>query len=496
MNRCKRIPRKVFTINEGNTIICEDCGDDDKEFNLLMTKMLEQSHIVCPNVYELSNMNTNYSLSLCDWKGTIHEYNEHEYICPYKIIECKYCHQGCIQYIYDAHVKVCTGYLIDCTQKCGKLIKRGNMVEHMANECDMTIIKCPHNGCNIEMIRKELKIHLKDECLLRTVKCKYKKQGCNIEMLYKDVSKHEREYKMTHLFMRMEYNERILNKELKKLKDNEKKLKKDVQVLQSKIDTPIVRINKFDYINNEIIIDISSHYIGNEIILYYSKNIKLFKYSELDDHKMEWKKQNYMFNQNEFIQTIKLTDIDLDKNYYIKCQILSDKHGNSNFSDIKIIRNQFAWSNSIVYNYNINNFNGWTRGYYKPYSYNTTSNILRNICDDSNEIIIFVGSINIDEPNNIIIGAFGIASMLHHYTNLSTTAYIPDMFENTKYKVYWYHYDDYSFGFSKNDKVTSSFSEHFSKYNTGLIKDEQFYKVIYWKKVNKQILLNYAQNAE
>ena len=160
-------------------------------------------------------------------------------------------------------------------------------------------------------------------------------------------------------------------------------------------------------------------------------------------------------------------------------------------------------------NYDISNLQGWTRGYYKPYSHKTTSDELKSICDNSDNIIIFVGGIKKDSPNNIILGAFGSSDTLHNYTDSTSIAYIPSKWKQSKYNVYWYHYNQKSFGFSKESKIVLNAADFIDKHTVfdafsqfrlswhldgrggwrigtkrNLTYNNDYYKIVYYKNIS------------
>ena len=159
-----------------------------------------------------------------------------------------------------------------------------------------------------------------------------------------------------------------------------------------------------------------------------------------------------------------------------------------------------------MHNYNVCNLNDWNRGYFATYDDITRSQFLKNVCPNTDDIIICVGAIKKADPNNLVICAFGPASILHNYTNSQVQAFIPERFKNTKYSVYWYHYKNKSFGFShfpevnlnsadtRDDQYRLSWHlQGLGGYRCGSIKDlnadKEYHKVIYWRKVGKNRLI-------
>ena len=99
--------------------------------------------------------------------------------------------------------------------------------------------------------------------------------------------------------------------------------------------------------------------------------------------------------------------------------------------------------------------NGWTCVYDEPYSHKTTTLELRSLCEDSKNIQVFVGGVDANNKSNILVGAFGPASVLHTLTNSRIAAFKPNNVRNKdEYNVYWYHFVGASFGFSSDPKIS------------------------------------------
>eukprot|EP01084_Bolivina_argentea_P175657 304150_1 len=98
------------------------------------------------------------------------------------------------------------------------------------------------------------------------------------------------------------------------------------------------------------------------------------------------------------------------------------------------------WENTVLYDYDIRWLvtTGWKCVYRKSYSHKTTSGELKSLCGQNTDI--FVGACRKDNPNKIILGAFGPSSVLHKFTDSTKEAFIPaDVKDKNGYKVYWYH---------------------------------------------------------
>ncbi len=91
-----------------------------------------------------------------------------------------------------------------------------NQQEHVEN-CLMRPFTCPNDGCGLELRRKELQIHLDDECEFAAVPCPFSHSGCLAlvwilhslsrhslirgQVFRKDIGKHLRDNTELHLSM-------------------------------------------------------------------------------------------------------------------------------------------------------------------------------------------------------------------------------------------------------------------------------------------------------
>ena len=166
-------------------------------------------------------------------------------------VRCKNFEKGCqwvkeLSYLKD-HLPKCDYVLVACTNKCKngneitQLIRR-DLKDHLANNCSRRTIKCPHCqqegeyeertgqhlescecvpvkcsnvGCNDEYPRKYSLEHLKI-CDYQPVDCKFLRIGCNERPLRKDCKKHEEDDR---------FHFQITTKEMQKLRDEIDQLK-------------------------------------------------------------------------------------------------------------------------------------------------------------------------------------------------------------------------------------------------------------------------------
>ncbi|XP_065901451.1 TNF receptor-associated factor 4-like [Dysidea avara] len=83
-------------------------------------------------------------------------------VCPHRMVDCHYCHiTGKHQFIEEEHKKKCPKYPLPCPNSCWvENIPREDMEAHK-NECPLEMVQCEyHNvGCEERMMRKRKREH-------------------------------------------------------------------------------------------------------------------------------------------------------------------------------------------------------------------------------------------------------------------------------------------------------------------------------------------------
>ena len=120
----------------------------------------------------------------------------------------------------------CSYVQVDCSNKCGVLVRRKDMQQHMKKECLLRTYRCEHcgnegkykdittrhyaecsnyplpcpKGCPAVVKRADLKAH-KNECPLEEVVCPYSEAGCDVTVLRRDIDNHLKQNCNQHLMM-------------------------------------------------------------------------------------------------------------------------------------------------------------------------------------------------------------------------------------------------------------------------------------------------------
>ena len=149
--------------------------------------------------------------------------------CGNKAIGCKWV--GELGNLND-HLKIgsvdgkCDFVAVDCSLKCGERIQRRNFAQHKSNKCskrpftckycdyqsthDKVVndhwpkcqrypLVCPKKCSTTEIERRFFERHLKEECPLQEIVCKFSYAGCQVKIARKSMKKHLEECKNEHL---------------------------------------------------------------------------------------------------------------------------------------------------------------------------------------------------------------------------------------------------------------------------------------------------------
>ncbi len=84
--------------------------------------------------------------------------------CPKRPYSCEYCnnYDSTFEDITTNHWLECSYYRVQCTNRCGKVIKRQELRDHILKQCLLTVIDCEfsHLGCKTKVPRKDMGAHL------------------------------------------------------------------------------------------------------------------------------------------------------------------------------------------------------------------------------------------------------------------------------------------------------------------------------------------------
>ncbi|KAI6646808.1 TNF receptor-associated factor 4 [Oopsacas minuta] len=197
--RCKGIMRKACISTSGEQF-CECCRNHEEVGNVY--PRYEQ---ISPNIHVRNTVNSlKCSCPLqkrgCEWLGTLAECENHLHLCShvhekcklgcdivlpchelsihireectFREISCEHCKKGFRVCDMSNHLKKCPKIRMTCEQKCGTVMCREDMAQHLKKDCGRVVEKCKL-GCGIELPRDELDIHVNTMCVQRKIPCRH-----------------------------------------------------------------------------------------------------------------------------------------------------------------------------------------------------------------------------------------------------------------------------------------------------------------------------------
>ena len=153
----------------------------------------------------------------CTWVGTVGTLEEHVATCKFTLVpcpkECKDIKKKVKLFLrndLDKHLKEeCPNRDFSCMH-CGEKGTYASITRTHSKKCLKKRVSCP-NGCGSIMERQHIPEHVATECELTVIACKYKRLGCDRELKRKDIAAHEEDDKL-HLRMAMDATVKLENK--------------------------------------------------------------------------------------------------------------------------------------------------------------------------------------------------------------------------------------------------------------------------------------------
>ena len=157
--------------------------------NVAVRKMVSSLKCSCPLLERgcewlgtLKDLETH--LDTCDYVGdkcklgcgVVLQRNElkvhEEEKCSQHIVKCEHCSKEFIFGVLTVHTEKCPKMQVSCELKCGKIVCREDMPQHLKQDCGLVEETCGL-GCGTKLTRGELKIHMTDICVQREIPCKH-----------------------------------------------------------------------------------------------------------------------------------------------------------------------------------------------------------------------------------------------------------------------------------------------------------------------------------
>ena len=201
--RCQGMMREVCT-SSGEEQFCSCCKKEGEQIhpNLQMDNMILsfkcscrlmvrgckwlgtlrncENHLdTCGYVYEMCKLRCGVVLQRNEL--SVHEMEK----CPQRLLECEHCNNEFKSCELHTHLDKCPKMEVSCELKCGKIMCREDMTQHLKQECGLMVEMCKL-GCGKEMTRNELRIHVTDTCVQRLIQCEH----CKGDFKFCDMSAH------------------------------------------------------------------------------------------------------------------------------------------------------------------------------------------------------------------------------------------------------------------------------------------------------------------
>ena len=180
--RCEGMMREVCT-SSGGEQFCSCCkkGDEQTHPNLQMDNMILSFKCSCPLIARgckwlgvlgdcQNHLDTcGYVYETCKLRcGVVlqrNELNVHEMEkCPQRIVECEHCNNEFKSCELHTHLDKCPKMEVSCELKCGKIMCREVMTQHLEVDCPEKAIECPYAKykCVGLIKRKDTSKHLEE----------------------------------------------------------------------------------------------------------------------------------------------------------------------------------------------------------------------------------------------------------------------------------------------------------------------------------------------
>ena len=152
----------------------------------------------------------------CEWTGELASQNKHLTTCDHALISCpKECkeNEDIVQLLrkdLEAHLKDnCPNRSYECPH-CKKKGKHHYVTSTHLESCPKVAVACPNVDCGEEIIRCNITEHL-TECPFQVVSCKYIKIGCGETRRRKEIADHENHFE-SHFHVAMETTVKLYEK--------------------------------------------------------------------------------------------------------------------------------------------------------------------------------------------------------------------------------------------------------------------------------------------
>ena len=278
--------------------------------------------------------------------------------CDYRNVECQDCHNNFpFKILIEQHSSVCEKKKIECPQKCGLIIERGNIDKHIKDDCDCTFKECCFNkyGCSDKYMKKEFETKMEKDShkhLLLLTKI--------INDLNKKINQIENNQKFNPLnhkrYRDFNHNKYFQNENKGERNKNKIGNHNNFNININKIENNFQTKNK-----NEVYFDMEN--LSQDISIRY--NIATFNTNEIKEHIFLFANKKYdidLYHKNLVIWEIKLKTnskwigfgiCDKEKVLLNHCKFCIGNKPDFNNGCFLISNNGFSWNSNNINENNV-----------------------------------------------------------------------------------------------------------------------------------------------
>jgi hypothetical protein len=203
---CKEVPRNPLETLCCSTIYCWNCYTTaPKECPKCLTIQEVRPNIPLMRLLKNMPLKRRCGEGECEFRGTDSEIEAH------LTNDCEFVKVPCSNNDLCTHISIrkdmakheqedCPWLQRICPYDPDHKVFNCAYEEHVES-CMMRPFTCPNEGCGLELRKKELQIHLDDECEFAAVACPFSHSGCLALVYRKDIGKHLRDNTELHLSM-------------------------------------------------------------------------------------------------------------------------------------------------------------------------------------------------------------------------------------------------------------------------------------------------------
>ena len=193
---CRSLAKTVHQAGCCGTLFCKSCIEgwkttkrDARHFTCPMcrgelhgkcfedknaTRRINKIMVYCPNRSACGGAaGKNAGHQRCQWTGELKSVDDHLKFCNYQVVHCPNdgCNSKLERHNLLNHLKIYCVYRNVRCKYCLENIKLLDYEAHKKSECPELLVKCPHQGCNLVVKRRQLRHHITSNCLYRIIVC-------------------------------------------------------------------------------------------------------------------------------------------------------------------------------------------------------------------------------------------------------------------------------------------------------------------------------------